>query len=135
MNAKTKKIVGIVAALVVIAAVVIAGFALQPKTQEGAKTVTIEVVNKAEQTTTYTVHTDAEYLKQVMDEADGLTYVGEEGEYGTMVNTVNGETADYSVDSSYWAFYVNDDYCNYGISEQPVADGDTFRIVYTISEW
>ena len=135
MNAKTKKIVGIVAALVVIAAVVIAGFALQPKTQEGAKTVTIEVVNKAGQTTTYTVHTDAEYLKDVMDEADGLTYVGEEGEYGTMVNTVNGETADYSVDSSYWAFYVNGDYCNYGISEQPVSDGDTFRIVYTISEW
>ena len=135
MNAKTKKIVGIVVALVVIAAVVIAGFALQPKTQQGSKTVTIEVVNKAEQTTTYTVHTDAEYLKQVMDEADGLTYVGEEGEYGTMVNTVNGETADYSVDSSYWAFYVNGDYCNYGISEQPVADGDTFQIAYTISEW
>ena len=135
MNAKTKKIVGIVVALVVIAAVVIAGFALQPKTQKGSKTVTIEVVNKAEQTTTYTVHTDAEYLKQVMDEAEGLTYVGEDGEYGIMVNTVNGETADYSVDSSYWAFYVNGEYCNYGISEQPVADGDTFRIVYTISEW
>ena len=135
MNAKTKKVVGIVIALVVIAAVVIAGFALQPKTQKGSKTVTIEVVNSAGQSTTYTVHTDAEYLQQVMDEADGLTYSGTDGEYGMMVDTVNGETADYSVDSSYWAFYINGDYCNYGISEQPVADGDAFQIAYTISEW
>ena len=31
-------------------------------------------------------------------------------------------------------FYVNDEYCNYGVSEQPVEDGDKFSIVYTLAE-
>jgi len=66
-----------------------------------------------------------------MEEADGLTFDGDEGEYGMMVMTVNGETADYNVDQSYWSFYVNGEYCNYGIDTQPVADGDAFKIVYT----
>lgn len=48
-----------------------------------------------------------------------------------MVETVNGVTADWNVDQSYWAFYVNGEYCNYGIEEQPVANNDTFQIVYS----
>ena len=48
-----------------------------------------------------------------------------------MVVEINGVTADYNVDQSYWAFYVNDEYCNYGVDSQPVADGDVFRIEYT----
>jgi len=66
-----------------------------------------------------------------MDEAEGLTYSGTEGAYGLMIDTVNGETADYSVDASYWSFNVNGEYCNYGIDQQPVNDGDAFSIVYT----
>ena len=65
-----------------------------------------------------------------MDEAEGLTYDGTESEYGMMVSTVNGEVADYNVDGSYWGFYVNDTYCNYGIDTQPVMDGDAFVIKY-----
>ena len=30
-----------------------------------------------------------------------------------------------------FGFYVNGEYCNYGVSEQPVEDGDEFSIVYT----
>ncbi|MBR6381239.1 MAG: DUF4430 domain-containing protein, partial [Lachnospiraceae bacterium] len=41
-----------------------------------------------------------------------------------------GEQAIYAVDNAYWAFYVNDEYCQYGIDSQPVADGDAFKIVY-----
>ena len=48
-----------------------------------------------------------------------------------MINTVNGETADFNTDGAYWSFYVNGEYCNYGISEQPVEDGDAFQIIYT----
>ena len=48
-----------------------------------------------------------------------------------MISSINGEVADYNVDSSYWSFYVNDEYCNYGIDTQPVKDGDAFAIVYT----
>ena len=77
------------------------------------------------------INTDAEYLQGAMDEADGLTYEYTDGPYGASVHTVNGLRADYTLDGAYWAFYINGDYCNYGISEQPVADGDAFRIEYT----
>ena len=118
-----------------IAAVVVTGILLQPKTQKGSKNITIEVVNSAAESTVYSVATDAEYLEQAMEEADGLTFSGTEGDYGMMVETVNGETAVYATDGAYWLFYVNGEPCNYGISEQPVADGDAFRIVYETASW
>ena len=89
-------------------------------------------VNKEAESTVYELSTDAEYLRQAMEEADGLTFDGEEGAYGFSVYTVNGETADFTVDSSYWSFYVNEEYCNYGIDSQPVMDGDAFQIIYTV---
>ena len=120
------------AALVLLAvalAAVYAAFGAKPVA--GSKNVTISVVNSKAETTTYSLKTDAEYLRQAMDEAEGLTYSGTEGAYGIMISAVNGETADYSVDASYWSFNVNGEYCNYGIDQQPVNDGDAFSIVYT----
>lgn len=105
-----------------------------PKASAGAKTITVEVIDDKEASTTYTVNTDAEYLRQVLEETEGLTVEGEESEYGLVVNTVNGVTADYNVDGSYWAFYVDDAYCNYGVDEQPVEDGQAYRIVYTVGQ-
>ena len=102
-----------------------------PKGAKGSKTITISVVDSAKQTVTYTTKTDAEFLRGAMEETEGLTFSGDESEYGLMVTVVNGETADFNVDGSYWAFYINDEYCNYGIDSQPVADGDSFRIEYT----
>ena len=97
----------------------------------GEKNITIEVINKLQESTVYQVNTDAEFLREAMDEAKGLTYVGEEGPYGLAISEINGEVADFTVDASYWAFYVNGDYCNYGIDQQPVKDGDAFQIIYT----
>lgn len=126
------KIALALAALVAVIAVLVgvyAAFGAKPVT--GEKNITIEVVNKAAESTVYELSTDAEYLRQAMDEAEGLTYEGTEGEYGLMISTINGEVADFSVDGGYWSFYVNDGYCNYGIDTQPVTDGDAFKIVYT----
>lgn len=119
-------------ALIAVVALLIGVYAaFGAKPVAGSKNITIEVVNKAAESTVYELATDAEFLRQAMDEAEGLTYDGTESEYGLMVSTVNGEVADYSVDASYWSFYVNDEYCNYGIDTQPVMDGDAFAIVYT----
>ena len=104
---------------------------LKPQAVAGAKTVTINVINSEGETKEYIVKTDAEYLRQAMDEAKGLTYEGVEDATSFMVMTVNGETADWPVDQSYCGFYINGGYCNYGINEQPVADGDVFTIEYT----
>lgn len=130
-------VLGLIALLGLVAAfaVTYSMFREKPEATEGAKSVTIEVVNKAQKTTRYEVNTDAGYLRQAMEEAGakGLTFSGTESQYGMMVDTVNGEKTDYNVDGSYWAFYVNGEYCNYGIDTQPVDNGDVFSIRYTAS--
>ena len=120
------------AALVVVVALFAGIYAMMaPKVQAGAKAITIEVIDDAQESVVYEVQTDAEYLRQAMDEAEGLTYSGTESEYGLMVDTVNDLRADYTLDGAYWSFMVNGEYSNYGIDSQPVADGDTYQIVYT----
>ena len=127
-NNKILKLAGIV---VLALAMVFAFITFSEKPVEGSKAITIEVVDNEKKSTVYELKTDALYLQGAMDEAKGLTYEGDEGQFGLMVHTVNGVKADYNVDQSYWAFYVNGEYCNYGIAEQPVNDQDAFKIEYT----
>ena len=123
--------------LIVIAAVLVVGlmlgayFHFRETPSEGEKSITITVIDSTGEETVYELQTDALYLIQAMDEAEGLTYEGEDGPYGMMISHINGEKAVYEEDGAYWAFNVNGSYCNYGVSEQPVEDGDAFEIVYT----
>lgn len=129
-----KVILGAILAVVVIAALVAVYTVFGTKPVAGGKNISIEVVNQAGQATVYEVSTDAEYLKQAMDEAEGLTYGGADSEYGMMIDTVNGELASYTENGAYWSFYVNGEYCNYGIETQPIVDGDTFQIIFTSAQ-
>lgn len=130
MKKSVKIILGVTGVAVLIAALVAVWMIFGAKPQAGAKEITIEVINSADESTIYELNTDAEFLRQAMDEAEGLTYDGTESEYGIMISTINGEVADYNVDGAYWSFYVNGEYCNYGIDTQPVMDGDAFVIEY-----
>lgn len=131
----TKKIVaGVLGLAVLIAACAFAYVKFKPQAVEGAKTVVIEVVDDEGTSVEYEVHTDAEYLLEAMEDAEGLTFDGEDGDYGFTVYTVNDVTADFNTDGAYWSFYLNDEYCNYGVSEQPVNDGDEFMIKYEVFE-
>ncbi|MBD8918366.1 MAG: DUF4430 domain-containing protein [Lachnospiraceae bacterium] len=131
-NNKSKKglIIGIVALVAVIAVLAVVFFVFREKPTKGAKAITIEVVDDQGTKTTYNLNTDAEYLKQAMEEADGLTFSGSESDYGLYLETVNGLTADYNADGAYWSIYVNGDYGNYGVDSQPVSDGDTYTLQY-----
>lgn len=131
----TKKIVaGVLGLAVLIAACAFAYVKFKPQAVEGAKTVVIEVVDDEGTSVEYEVYTDAEYLLEAMEDAEGLTFDGEDGDYGFTVYTVNDVTADFNTDGAYWSFYLNDEYCNYGVSEQPVNDGDEFMIKYEVFE-
>lgn len=132
---KNKKIIIAVVCFVLAIAVLFGVYKIfAPKTSEGSKEVKITVVDDKGEETSYEIKTDAEYLKQAMEEADGLEYSGEESDYGLMIDTINGVKADYDADGAYWGFYVNGEYCNYGIEEQVVNDQDEFTITYTIGE-
>lgn len=132
-----KKIVLAVAVLAVVAilfGVIYTKFS--PKASAGAKEIVLTVTDDKEETTTYTLNTDAEYLRQALEEAkaQGLTVEGTESEYGLVIETVNGLTADFNTDGAYWAIFVNGEYGNYGVDEQPVADKDTYALVYTAGQ-
>ena len=101
------------------------------KTEE--KQVKLQVVDKEGKVSEYDEATDAEYLRGVLDEISedsDFSYSGSESQYGLMIDTVNGEQADYTKDGADWSIYVNDEYANYGVDSQPVADGDTFALKY-----
>ena len=131
-NKKTR--LGLGALVILIAALLLVYGKFSEKPVEGSKAITIEVINSKEESTMYEVQTDAEFLAQAMDEAEGLEYEAEESTYGLAVSSVNGEEAVYETDAAYWGFFVNGEYCNYGISEQPVEDGDAFQIIYTVDK-
>ena len=133
---KKKVIFSLGILVVLIAAMTLIWANFREKPVEGSKAITIEVIDGKEESVVYEIKTDTQFLVEAMEEAkeQGLTYEGEEGQYGLSISTVNGERADYTLDGAYWSFNVNGEYCNYGVSEQPVEDGDAFEIVYTKAE-
>lgn len=94
------------------------------------KQITVTVVHKDGSTKEFTYVTDEQYLGAVLKEA-GLIE-GEEGPYGLMISTVDGELADWNVDQGYWALYVGQEYAVTGIDQTPIRDADAFSLVYTI---
>jgi len=127
-----KALIGVVVIIVLVAVMGILYSVFREKPVQGSKSITIEVVDSKQESKIYELNTDAEYLQQAMDEAEGLEYGGYESEYGFTITTINGVEADFTKNNAYWSFYVNDEYCNYGISEQPVEDGDAFKIAYEV---
>lgn len=94
----------------------------------GAKTVVVEV--KAEdQQVTFTIKTDKDTVGAALLE-HGLI-AGEEGAYGLYVKQVNGITADYDVDQTYWSFYINGEYAMTGVDTTEITEGATYRLEYT----
>lgn len=73
-----KVIIGAVVLVAVVAILAIVYNLFREKPVEGTKAVTIEVTGKSGEVKSYEVKTDAEYLRQVMEEAEGLTFSGAE---------------------------------------------------------
>ena len=126
---QNKKLVISVIALVLVVAL-FAGiyFATRPTAQQGAKTITVIVVHKDKTEKTFTYHTDEEYLDQVLL-TEGLIE-GYESQYGLVIEKVDGEAAIWETDSAYWSLYIGEEYASTGVSETPVYDGSTFKLVY-----
>ena len=131
---KKKTWIWITAAVVALALLVIGMLAInqkyRPQPVKGEKNITVTVVHKDESQKTFTYNTDEEFLGALLQK-EGLI-AGEEGQYGLMISTVDGELADWNVDQSYWALYVGEEYAITGVDTTPIHNGDSFRLVYTI---
>ncbi len=56
---------------------------------------------------------------------------GTEGDYGLMVDTVNGIKYEYNADGAYWAFYVNGEYAMSGVDTTEIDETATYSFVAT----
>ena len=131
MNKKKRFVMaaaGLFAALLLVLGIVWKTHA--PTSVQGEKHITVEVVHKDGSGKEFTYDTDAEYLGEVLA-TEGLIS-GTEGEFGLFVDTVDGETADYSVDGGWWQLTHNGEAAQVGADSLPIQDGDTFGWVYTI---
>ena len=88
---------------------------------EGKTQFSFTVVDKDGNATEFEIHTDKATVGEALLELNLIA--GDEGEYGLYVKQVNGITADYDVDQTYWAFYVNDAYATAGVDATAVEAG------------
>lgn len=110
---------------VLIAAVALCTGCTQAETETGAKTITVEIIVEGSDTVTKTLHTDAEYLRGALEEEEGLI-AGEESSYGLFVKTVNGVTADDSI-QQWWCITKGGEDLFTGVDSTPIADGDQYE--------
>ena len=88
------------------------------------KNFTFIVVDKEGKETTFSISTDKATVGDALV-AEGLVE-GEKGAYGLYVKKVNGILADYDVDQTYWAFYINGELAMSGVDSTPVEEGATY---------
>ncbi|MBO5177851.1 MAG: DUF4430 domain-containing protein [Lachnospiraceae bacterium] len=94
------------------------------KLGEGKTQFNFTVVDKDGKETAFDIHTDKTTVGDALLEL-GLI-AGEEGAYGLYVKQVNGITADYDVDQTYWAFYINGEYGMTGVDVTNIEAGATY---------
>lgn len=91
---------------------------------EGATAFTFTVTDADGNESTYEIKTDKATVGEALLDVGIIS--GEDGDYGLYVKSVNGITADFDVDGTYWAFYVNDEYAMSGVDTTDVEAGSTY---------
>lgn len=92
---------------------------------EGKTTIYVDVVVDGK-SVTFTLHTDAETLGAALV-AEKLVE-GEESQYGLYIKKVNGMTADYDVDKSYWSISKDGKDLMTGADGEKISDGAHYAL-------
>ena len=91
---------------------------------EGETKFLFTVVDKDGAETAFEIHTDKEIVGEALLELELIE--GEEGDFGLFVKAVNGIVADYEVDKTYWAFYVNGEYAMSGVDMTTIEEAASY---------
>ena len=94
------------------------------KTPAEKKNFTFIVVDKDGNETSFAITTDKATVGDALL-SEGLIE-GDEGAYGLYVKKVNGIVADYDIDQTYWAFYINGEYAMTGVDKTEIVNGSTY---------
>ena len=90
----------------------------------GAKTFTMEVTDADGKMTVFTVKSDEKTVGAALLALGVIA--GDESQYGLYVKTVNGITADYDKDQTWWGFYVDGVSASAGVDSTDIVDGSTY---------
>ena len=129
MNNK-KLVLAAVALVAVIALFAGIWFITRPEGTAGEKSFTLTVIHKDGTEKVFHLTSSEEFLAPALV-AEGIIV---ESDSPGMYNTVDGETADYSVDQGYWCFYIGEESAMIGMNDAPLTDGAIFKLIYTIYE-
>ena len=97
------------------------------KTVEGEKNITVSIVLADGSSQAIDITTDKEYLADALVQ-QGIIEYDESGFY----TCINGVTADYNTDKSWWCLTKDGTMTTEGLNTQPIQDGDKFELTYTI---
>ena len=130
MKNKKSGIIAIVVLAALIAAALACWLIFKPKTEVGNKRIVIEVTHKDGTVREIEICTDEEYLREAMEQVDGLLE-GEESSYGLYILAVDGETAD-ETNQEWWGYTKSGERVNYGVDSCVIADGDHYEFTINV---
>ena len=90
----------------------------------GTKTFAVEVTDSEGKVTAFTVKTDEKTVGAALLALEIIA--GEDSQYGLYVKTVNGITADYDKDQTWWGFYVDGAIASAGVDSTDIVEGSTY---------
>ncbi len=126
MSKSKKTLIAVVALVLAVAAAVTIWLVTRPEAEVGSKTITFTVVYKDKTEEEFSINTDAEFLADALTEKELIVY-----DASGMYTTINGVTADYSVDGGWWCVYEGEQMAMVGMNDLPITDGGEYAAVYT----
>lgn len=128
MSKKVKSIIAVAVLAVLVIGALLVWKANAPEGVEGDKTIEVTIIHGDETTKEVTISTDEEFLRGALEQENLIS--GDEGEFGLFVTTVDGETADDSL-QQWWCFTKAGEPLMTGVDEIPIADGENYEITLT----
>lgn len=93
---------------------------------EGAVSFPLVITDGEGNVVNVTVNTDEKTVGAALLAVELIA--GEESEFGLYIKTVNGITADYDVDKTYWGFYIDGEYAMTGVDATEIVEGSTYSL-------
>ena len=123
-----KKMISLLLALVMVFALTACG-AKEEAPAADAVSFKVVVTDLDGKETTFEYSSNAASVGEALV-AEGLIE-GHETENGLYIDTVNGITADWDNDQTYWAFYINGEYATTGIDGTEIVADTTYGLTLT----
>ncbi len=94
----------------------------------GKKTFTLEVKTD-NKSVVFTINTDKDNLEDSLTEHKLIE--GDKGQFGLYIKKVNGITADYDINQSYWSLCTDGNPLQTGAQGAKIKGGENYQFVYT----